>query len=360
MRVTVGKPIVTVDGEDRPLDVPPEMYRGRLLVPVRVISEGLGAFVQWVPSRRIVVIHYVPLADAGPPPTQPPVPATPAPTPVATVAPTATPSPAPTAKPIALEELVAVDYDIAPIVYNEISPGSTGKDSFEAKGDFELPVARHESVLLSGTYRRLQYDHDSDFGVEGCAPGSTTCGATIGAGGALAAACPSMDPGCVDVVGAGAIENAGGYGQSYFAGFVAKEDSGTVGLGIKLADPRIYLSVGGYFQHYDYLGYPNISGIGAGLDKLPDLENPFSLYGNLWYYPNVAGNYTYPTASRLSGRTIPLSYRVLTYEIGAAIGLGKTPLYLDLGYAGDRFTGKANAPSDTTSSSPFAGLGLHF
>jgi hypothetical protein len=26
-----------------------------ILVPVRVISEGMGAYVQWVPDRRIVV-----------------------------------------------------------------------------------------------------------------------------------------------------------------------------------------------------------------------------------------------------------------------------------------------------------------
>ena len=40
--VTVGKPEVVVNGESRPLDVPPIVYHGVVLVPIRVISEGHG------------------------------------------------------------------------------------------------------------------------------------------------------------------------------------------------------------------------------------------------------------------------------------------------------------------------------
>ena len=58
--VTVGKPQVVINGESRPLDVPPIIYRGDVLVPVRVISEGMGAYVQWVPDRHIVVVRYIP------------------------------------------------------------------------------------------------------------------------------------------------------------------------------------------------------------------------------------------------------------------------------------------------------------
>ncbi|MBV9332822.1 MAG: copper amine oxidase N-terminal domain-containing protein, partial [Candidatus Eremiobacteraeota bacterium] len=43
--VTVGKPVVVINGESRPLDVPPIAYHGDILVPVRVISEGMGAYV---------------------------------------------------------------------------------------------------------------------------------------------------------------------------------------------------------------------------------------------------------------------------------------------------------------------------
>src|SRR5215467_9524604 len=43
VKVTVGKPEVVINGESRPLDVPPMIYQGVVVVPVRVISEGMGA-----------------------------------------------------------------------------------------------------------------------------------------------------------------------------------------------------------------------------------------------------------------------------------------------------------------------------
>ncbi len=43
--VTLGKNEVVVDGSTRPLDVPPMMYQGVVVVPVRVLSEALGAYV---------------------------------------------------------------------------------------------------------------------------------------------------------------------------------------------------------------------------------------------------------------------------------------------------------------------------
>jgi hypothetical protein len=84
--ITVGKPVVVINGESRPLDVPPMVYNGVVLVPVRVISETMGAYVQWVPDRRLVVVRYIP---ATPPPTEAP------PVPEETLAPPPPPPPTP-------------------------------------------------------------------------------------------------------------------------------------------------------------------------------------------------------------------------------------------------------------------------
>src|SRR6202044_60373 len=121
INVTVGKPEVIINGESRPLDVPPMIYHGVVLVPVRVISESMGAYVQWVSDRRLVVVRYVPPTPpaaptaAPPPPTAPPLPPT--------------PSPAPLATPYR-DIFVAGDYVFSPRVYNEFSPGNTGSGSF--------------------------------------------------------------------------------------------------------------------------------------------------------------------------------------------------------------------------------------
>src|ERR1700686_842902 len=74
VRVTVGRPEVTINGESRPLDVPPEIYRGAVVVPIRVISEGMGAYVQWVPDRRVVVVRFISAPPPTPVPTPPPPP----------------------------------------------------------------------------------------------------------------------------------------------------------------------------------------------------------------------------------------------------------------------------------------------
>ncbi len=79
VRVTVGKPEVVINGESRPLDVPPEIHDGAILVPLRVISEGMGAYVMWVPEKRAVVVRYIPAPPPTPAPPPPP-PATPMPT----------------------------------------------------------------------------------------------------------------------------------------------------------------------------------------------------------------------------------------------------------------------------------------
>ena len=92
VKVTVGKPEVIVNGESRPLDVPPIVVNGVVMVPIRVISEGMGAYVQWVPDRHLVVVRYIPATP--PPPTEAPPPP---PVPTATLAP-----PPPTPNPLKL------------------------------------------------------------------------------------------------------------------------------------------------------------------------------------------------------------------------------------------------------------------
>ena len=52
----IGDPIMTVNGAAVTLEAPPEIYFDRTLVPVRAISESLGAAVEWFEDPRSVVI----------------------------------------------------------------------------------------------------------------------------------------------------------------------------------------------------------------------------------------------------------------------------------------------------------------
>jgi hypothetical protein len=312
VKVTLGRPEVTINGETRPLDVPPMMYQGTILVPIRVISEGMGAYVQWVPDRRVVVVRYV---TATPPP--PPPPSTPAPP-----APTTAPTPPPAVGPY-MDHYIAGDYIISPKVYNEFSPGNTGHNgSYAVRGALEFNVF-NLPWMIAGDFRQYQYPHN--------------CSAVT-------------DPECLVTV-------IGGGGQTFVPAFTAKDTDVDARLGLKVADPHIYIGVGYLWRTTNY-GYPRQNGVGFGLEKLPDLDKVFSVYGSAYYYPSIKG--TCGTDVCPTG-PFDLQYRVLKYQIGGTLSFGGSfPVFLDFGWLGDDGRNKTNAPVDFTHNGPYVGLGIHF
>jgi hypothetical protein len=313
VKVTVGKPEVVINGESRPLDVPPILYHGVVLVPVRVISEGMGAYVQWVPDRHIVVVRYIP-------PTPPP---TPAPTVAPTTAPTPTPTPVPVATPYK-DLFVAGDYIISPKVYNEFSPGNTGNSSFAVRGAVEFD-ALNIPWMLEGSFERYQYPHNCN----GAAPFQASCYVTIVGGGAQVPVLTSQPPADQDV---------------------------DVRLGVRVAQPRIYVGVGYMWVRNNY-GYPNMNNVGFGAEKLPDLNQPLSFFGSVWYYPNVQGNITTGNANGTL-TNFNLAYNILKYQAGVNYVIGNSPVFIEAGWMGDSWTNKSNAPINRSYNGPFAGLGI--
>lgn len=60
MVMTITSKTATVNGKSVTLDVAPAIVAGRAFVPLRVISETLGAEVSWNGTTRTVSIEYVP------------------------------------------------------------------------------------------------------------------------------------------------------------------------------------------------------------------------------------------------------------------------------------------------------------
>jgi hypothetical protein len=309
--VTVGKPEVLINGESRPLDVPPIIYQGNVLVPVRVISEGMGAYVQWVPDQRVVVVRYLPA-------TPPPPPATAAPPPPPT------PTPAPVATPYH-DLFIAGDYIISPKVYNEFSPGNTGTSSWAARGAYEFS-ALNIPWMVEGNFEQYGYPHNC-----GSAPNATS----------------NIDPSCF-VTGIG-----GGY-STFVPAFRARDTNIDARFGIRVFNPRVYVGVGYLWRSTNY-GYPNMSSFGFGIEKLPDLNEALSFFGSFWYYPSVQGNFSNARFSSIS-----LAYNMYRYQIGADYVIGNSPIFIEVGWMGNDLTGRSNAPASVTANGPFAGLGVKF
>ena len=53
----VGESTATVDGQEVELDVPALIVNGRVLVPLRFVSEALGARVDYYPASSMVVVY---------------------------------------------------------------------------------------------------------------------------------------------------------------------------------------------------------------------------------------------------------------------------------------------------------------
>jgi hypothetical protein len=324
VKVTVGKPEVLINGESRPLDVAPQIYKGTVVVPLRVLSEGMGAYVQWVPDKRLVVVRYV----AASPPTPPP-------TPEPTLAPTAAPTPTPTPTPVPakgvskFERFVVGDYLYKPKVYNELSPGNSTSSSYTIRGAVEFPLF-NIPWMLEGDFRSYRYEHYSDSG-------ATTC--------------PTYDESCVNGIG--------NQSQVLVPQFEARDDDFDGRFGLKIADPRIYIGVGYIFRNSNYEGGAFAGqehGIGGGIEKLPDLNQRFSVYFSAYYYPNVQTNNFQNLGGGAQGQ---VSFRILKYAGGLVFNLADSPIFIDIGYVGDKVNYKQNG-YNATHGGPQAGLGIHF
>ncbi|MGQ0569345.1 MAG: copper amine oxidase N-terminal domain-containing protein [Armatimonadota bacterium] len=85
VQLTIGSRQAFVNGRVVSLDVPAMITRGRTLVPLRFVSEAMGARVDWDPANSAVFVTSTQAAPPGPPPPGiPPVQTTPAPPPPAT------------------------------------------------------------------------------------------------------------------------------------------------------------------------------------------------------------------------------------------------------------------------------------
>ncbi len=321
VKVTVGKPEVIINGESRPLDVPPMVYQGVVLVPVRVISEGMGAYVQWVPDRHLVVVRYIP---ATPPPSPAPPPPSAAPPPP--------PPPPPTPRPLRGEAFVGGDYIFSPTVYNEFNPGSRangGNGGYAVRGGGEFSLGSIP-FMLEGSYERWPFPHNCTT-ISGV-PQANCYVTVVGANGSSAV--PT-------------ITNL--YDQDVDGRFA-----------VRVLQPRIYIGVGYLWLSNNY-GYPNMTGVGFGGEKLPDLNQPLSFFGSVWYYPSVSGTGNFPRLTSSGGTTtvnLNLAYSILKYQIGVDYVIGKSPIYIEGGWMGDSWSGKTNAPINRSYNGPFAGIGL--
>lgn len=318
--VTLRRAEVVVNGETRPLDVPPMIYKGVVLVPVRVISEALGAYVLWVHDRHLVVVRYNPIVAPSPPPSASPVPLPPAPQVIAPPAPT--PVPTPTPEPQSYRALIQAAFS-APHNYNEFSAGQFCPESYILSAAY---MFKDSPLAVKLDYRQDVYV-TSDNLTDGIGNHYTQFATIDG-------------------------------GVAFTPVFLARQSTFDARLEYKIAAPRVYLGVG-YLHTANNYGYPQLNGVGVGIEKLPDLRRGLNLYGSAFYYPSASGNYTLTNpASINAGKSFQQQFQIVKYDVGVALVFAHSPLYIHGGIAGDRYGAKRNVPIGQTHDGPYLGLGV--
>lgn len=327
--ITIGKAEAVINGETRSLDVPPMLFHGIVLVPIRVLSEALGAYVQWVPERHVVVVRYLPLPPPAPAFVPTPVP-TAAPTAAPTAIPRATPTPfiappAATPTPVPTRPSYTVFVTAAysgPMNYNEFVAGGYC-DSYLLSAAY-APV--NSAFAVKADFRQDSYVTSTDA-VDAFGNRYTHFGTVDG-------------------------------GTAFTPVFLARQNSFDVRIEAKIAEPRVYVGIG-YLHTTDNYGYPNLNAVGGGVEKLPDLHPGFSLYGSAFYYPSASGTYVIANpASVDNGNSYGQRYGVLKYDIGVALVVAHSPVYIHGGYSGDRYYVHDNAPVGQVHSGPYIGVGV--
>jgi hypothetical protein len=224
---------------------------------------------------------------------------------------------------------VAGDYIISPKVYNEFSPGNTGTSSFAIRGAGEFSLGSIP-FMLEGTFERYQYPHNCNGRIAGSS---------------------AYVPECY-------VTTIGGQGSSpVLVSQPLTDQDAEARFAVRVLQPRIYIGVGYMWLSNNY-GYPNMNTFGFGAEKLPDLNQPLSFFGSVWYYPNAKGTYNNLSTASINPLSYSLAYNVLKYQVGVDYVVGRSPVFIDLGWMGDNWSNKQNAPINRSYNGPFAGLGL--
>ncbi len=249
---------------------------------------------------------------------------TPVPVQLAQAVASPTPGPAVTIPPalppiVKYAHYVEAGYIAPALICNEFSPCSPGRryKSTAVRAALEFPLIKQDLTgMVKVDYRRYGYTHQG-----------------------------------------GLVTNVGGAGLTFVPAFDATEYELDLRGGVQVTGPRVYAGVS-YLRRGNNYGYPTLRGVGAGIEKLPDVDQILSLYGSFYYYPDVKRDYYLPGAP---GTTYTLGYHELRYDFGATLKpSANSPVFVDIGYLGDKSRNAGNAPINETRNGPFLGIGVNF
>jgi hypothetical protein len=147
---------------------------------------------------------------------------------------------------------------------------------------------------------------------------------------------------------AGLVTGLGGASQTFRRAFGARDDSLELrsGLALRRGGPVVELA---YLDAATNAYRPAVNGFGVALEVPPALEETFSAYGALSYYPSLVGG--------------GVSYGALRYRLGTVLSLAPAfghPYYFELSLLGDYRANRSRAPASVSYEGVMLGVGYVF
>jgi hypothetical protein len=231
---------------------------------------------------------------------------------------------------------VAGDYLFSPSVYNEFANGnhaSGGNGGYDVHGAGTFSVG-NLGFMVGADFEHWPYPHNC----------------TVVSG--------KYQPNCyVTVIGGNGSTPVVTSGNLYDQDVDAR-------LGLGIAKWHLYVA-GSYIWLNNNYGYPSMNGVGFGGEKLPELNSFISVFGDVFYYPQINGTAAvnlpnpYPKTGYYTAN-LPLQYNLLKYKGGLTFSIPNVPIFVEAGWQGDSWTNKQNAPDNRSYNGPFAGIGIKF
>jgi hypothetical protein len=147
---------------------------------------------------------------------------------------------------------------------------------------------------------------------------------------------------------AGLVTDVGGVSQTFRPTFAARDNSLEIrsGYALERGGPVLELA---YLNAATNAYRPSVNGLGVAVEVPPELDETFSAFGSLSYYPSLVGG--------------GIAYSGTRYRIGGALSLAPAfghPYYFELSLIGDRRTDRSSAPATASYSGVMLGIGYRF
>ncbi len=147
---------------------------------------------------------------------------------------------------------------------------------------------------------------------------------------------------------AGLVTDVGATSQTFRPTFAARDDSIELRAGYALERFGPVLEVA-YLNAATNAYRPSVNGLGVAVEVPPALDETFSAFGAVSYYPSLVGG--------------GIAYRAVRYRIGGILSLAPAfghPYYFELSLLGDHRSNVSRAPSSASYSGIMIGMGYRF